>query len=285
MAQTFQGRRVAEGLSIDYTPGSDVSAGDVVVQENVIGIAPKAIAASVKGALDVHGVFAIVKKQEAFATVGAPVFWDATGDPYGGTAGTGAATATVGANRRIGFVIVAAGANDEYVICLLRSSLALTAEAFALADLTDVDTVLYTAGLLLIADGTSKYADVAMSGDGTIAANGALTLTDALTKVVADPGDAGAIAVTASGSCPLVSAGAETRTLAIPPVVGRVLSLSFKTDVDDIVLTVASAVNQTGNNTLTFADAGDHIMLIGTDVGGTLYWRVVCNDGVALSTV
>ncbi len=108
---------------------------------------------------------------------------------------------------------------------------------------------------------------------------------DPLAAAVADPGDAGAIAVTKPGTCPLVTAGAETRTLAIPTQVGRILSLAFKTDGGDCVITVASAVNQAGNNTLTFTDIGEHIMLIAIDEGAALAWRVMCNNGVALTTV
>ena len=105
-------------------------------------------------------------------------------------------------------------------------------------------------------------------------------------SVLTDPGDAGAISVTEGlAICALVSAGAETRTLADPQRSGQMLSLSFKTDGGDCVLTSASPVNQAGNNTLTFADAGDHILLIGSDDGADIEWRVVCNDGVALSTV
>lgn len=113
----------------------------------------------------------------------------------------------------------------------------------------------------------------------------ALHLHDPLANAVADPGDAGAIAVTETGSCPLVTAGAETRTLAIPTQVGREISLNFKTDGGDCVVTVASALNQAGNNTLTFAEVNDMIRLQAIDAGAALAWRVVCNDGVALSTV
>ena len=101
----------------------------------------------------------------------------------------------------------------------------------------------------------------------------------------ADPGDAGAIPVTRSGTCPLVTEGAETRTLAIPTFAGQLLNLGFKTDGGDCVVTAASGVNQTGNNTLTFADAGDEILLVAIENGAALAWRVVSNDGVALSTV
>jgi len=51
------------------------------------------------------------------------------------------------------------------------------------------------------------------------------------------------------------------------------------------VVTAASGVNQTGNNTLTFADAGDEILLVAIENSAALAWRVVSNDGVALSTV
>ena len=110
-------------------------------------------------------------------------------------------------------------------------------------------------------------------------------LNAGLANAIADPGDAGAIAVTRSGTCPLVTAGAETRTLADPSFAGQQVSLGLKTDGGDCVVTVASGVNVTGNNTLTFDTAGEHILLAAIEVGAALTWRVVANDGVALSTV
>jgi hypothetical protein len=110
-------------------------------------------------------------------------------------------------------------------------------------------------------------------------------ITDHISGVVADPGNAGAIAVTKSGSCPLVSGGAETRTLAIPSYVGQQLALNMKTDGGDITLTVASAFNQAGNNTIVFNDVGDTVHLRAIDKSGTLCWRLTSNDGAALSTV
>lgn len=102
---------------------------------------------------------------------------------------------------------------------------------------------------------------------------------------VADPGNAGAIAVTHSGVCPLVTAGAETRTLAIPTFLGQELVLQMKTDGGDGVVTSAQAINQAGNNTITFNDAGDAVGLVAIDVGGALRWRVRFNDGATLATV
>lgn len=102
---------------------------------------------------------------------------------------------------------------------------------------------------------------------------------------ITDPGDAGAIPVTASGWISLVSAGAETRTMAAPTFAGQRISMGFQTDGGDVVLTVSTGVNQTGNNTATFADAGDHFVVEAIEVGANLRWRVIANDGVALSTV
>lgn len=101
-----------------------------------------------------------------------------------------------------------------------------------------------------------------------------------------DPGSAGNILAHRSGYVKIVSGGAETRTLDDPVFLGQELHLFFETDGGTVTLTTDSAVNQTGNNTLSFADAGDHIMLVGArDGAGDYEWRVVCNDGVGLSTV
>jgi len=106
-----------------------------------------------------------------------------------------------------------------------------------------------------------------------------------LSNIIADPGDAGAIPVIKSGSVSIVSASAETRTLADPSFVGQTLNIGLKTDGGTVTLTAASPVNQTGNNTLAFADVGDHIMLIASEDGSDIEWRVVANDGISLSTV
>ena len=49
------------GDSIDYTPGANVAAGDVVVQGTLVGAARTSIAASVLGSLAVRGVFDVAK--------------------------------------------------------------------------------------------------------------------------------------------------------------------------------------------------------------------------------
>lgn len=105
--------------------------------------------------------------------------------------------------------------------------------------------------------------------------------------VIADPGDAGAIPVLRSGNCALTTgAVGETRTLADPATVGLTLSISM--DVDgggDAVVTAATAINITGNNTITIGTAGSDIVLTSVQVGGVPVWRVVANDATVLSTI
>lgn len=104
-------------------------------------------------------------------------------------------------------------------------------------------------------------------------------------NIITDPGDGEAIPVTRPGVVNLVTGGAETRTIDRPTLANQELILNFQTDGGDCVITVATTVNQTGNNTLTLADAGDQIILRAGRSGGNLVWRVASNDGVALSTV
>lgn len=231
----MQATLVSEGNKADYTPAAAVAAGDVVVQGSLVGMAHTAIAASVPGAINTGGIFDVVKATGAI-TAGAPVYWDATGDPVGGTAGSGAATTTAASNTLMGWAVTAA-----------------------------------------VSAGTTvriKLANV----------NGA-TIYNQVSQPIADPGDAGAVPVTNSGYCPLVSAGAETRTVAAPSAPGQMLLLYCKTYVGAITVTIAATVNQTGNNTLVFGVQDDSIMLVAIESGAALEWRIAYNDGVVLSTV
>ena len=100
-------RFIHDGNSIDYTPGSAVSAGDVVVQGDLIGVAKLNIVASALGALAVAGVFDFPKTAgsgEAI-TAGAKVYWDVT-DQVAKTDDES------GANKLIGKTVKDAGDND-----------------------------------------------------------------------------------------------------------------------------------------------------------------------------
>ena len=71
-------RFIHDGGSVDYTPGSDVAAGDVVVQGELVGISARPIAAGELGALAVVGVFDLPKATGADTGIpaGAKVYWD-----------------------------------------------------------------------------------------------------------------------------------------------------------------------------------------------------------------
>lgn len=128
----------------------------------------------------------------------------------------------------------------------------------------------------IYSDGTNWK--VAFFVSGLVAQGNARTL-------IPDPGNAAAIPVTQSGYCPLVSTGSDTRTLAVPPAIGLEICLYLKTDGGSCVVTVASAINQTGNNTIAMNDVRDVIILRAIESGSSKVWMVVANDGAALSTV
>jgi len=122
-----------------------------------------------------------------------------------------------------------------------------------------------------------------MGSPHTVAARAA----EANLLLMADPGDAGKIVIGGklTAYVGLVTAGAETRTLKDPSSPGQTITLGFRTDGGDCVVTTSTACNQAGNNTLTFADAGDILVLTAMKKGTSLEWRITANDGVALSTV
>lgn len=106
----------------------------------------------------------------------------------------------------------------------------------------------------------------------------------ATTDVIADPGTGQAIPVTQNGYVPIVTAGAETNTLAIPTFRGQRLTLTCDTHVGgDRVVTSAQRINQAGNTVMTFNTAADTIELVAITVAGALRWQVVFNEGVTLS--
>ncbi len=135
-----------------------------------------------------------------------------------------------------------------------------------------------------VCDGDGEFILIDLDFKGHVGPGGLGLYT--LHTEIADPGDAAAIPVTASGIVKITTAAAETNTLAIPTFEGQLLALMCEVyAVGDRVVTVASAVNQTGNNTITLGAAQDFIVLIAVAIGATLYWRVYSNDGAGLSTV
>lgn len=105
---SFLAKYVSEGKSVDYTPATDVDAGAVVVQGDLVGVAVAAIAANVLGALAVSGVFDIAKStgSSSAITAGSKIYWDAASQ---------VATVTAGDNKYVGKAVAAASDDDETV--------------------------------------------------------------------------------------------------------------------------------------------------------------------------
>lgn len=105
---------IQEGRVIPFTAGADVVSGQVVVAGSLVGVSMTDEANGAAGEMAVEGVYDVPAAAAAI-TVGAPVYWDADGDPYGGTADSGAATATATDNTLMGHAIAAKALNGGTV--------------------------------------------------------------------------------------------------------------------------------------------------------------------------
>jgi hypothetical protein len=102
-------------------------------------------------------------------------------------------------------------------------------------------------------------------------------------RIALDPGDAGTIrAIEDMKVTQVVTATAETRTLARPLKAGIHHSIVLHTDGGDLTLTVTGGYNPQGSTTLTFDDAGDYARFESIDVGGTLRWQIITGPSIAV---
>jgi len=88
------------GDLIDYTPGSNLSAGDIVVESELVGQVPNDILANEKGSLRIEGVINIPKLSTDVVSIGDTIYWDA-----GNTRGT----TTASTHKIIGKAVEDAG--------------------------------------------------------------------------------------------------------------------------------------------------------------------------------
>jgi predicted RecA/RadA family phage recombinase len=112
-----------EGAVLDYTAAANKLGGDVVAVAGLCGVLVDDVANGYSGSAQVQGLVKVEKKQEALAA-GADVWYDADGNPYLGTAGTGAATGTPCSGTGdvyMGKVPYAAAANDTHCYVLLNA--------------------------------------------------------------------------------------------------------------------------------------------------------------------
>lgn len=95
---------------IDHTPSSAVAAGGVVVLNDLVTVAPVAIAANALGAVAIEGVWSMPKATGAIGQ-GALVYWDAT---------AGNVTTTASGNKRAGKAAKAAASGDATVQVIIN---------------------------------------------------------------------------------------------------------------------------------------------------------------------
>ncbi len=98
--------------------------------------------------------------------------------------------------------------------------------------------------------------------------------------LIRDPGASGNIVVDRYAAfCPLVSAAAETRTLAAPTKAGLRCIVGLDTDGGTVTLTVTGGYNSNDNTSIAFDDAGDFVEFTSIKEGSSYYWRVTAQEG------
>lgn len=132
------------GNTIDYTPGSAKSQGNVEVVGTLVGVVVNDTPANTLGALAITGTYEIPKDTSTAFAAGAAVYWDVADDECNSDS----------SNPFIGKAAYAAAEADTDVYVVLLTAQAAVDEALGLANLSDVGTATPTLGNLLIADGT-----------------------------------------------------------------------------------------------------------------------------------
>ena len=103
--------KINEGNYIDYTPGSAVAQGSVVVQVDLVCVAELAIAANALGALSTRGIYNIDKLSTDVVSFGTTLYWDTTNNR---------ATTTAASWKVFGKAVAAAGNGTTKVRAILN---------------------------------------------------------------------------------------------------------------------------------------------------------------------
>lgn len=73
----MQARYIQRGESIDFLPDRDISAGEIVIRNGLVGVAKIPVGKGTPGSLALSGVFDVTKTVRCAFSVGAAVYWDA----------------------------------------------------------------------------------------------------------------------------------------------------------------------------------------------------------------
>ena len=193
--------------------GSAVVCGQIVVVGTVVGVVQglQGIANNDWGTLAIDGHVDIVKATGAINR-GDAVYWNATGNPVSGTAGTGALTTTASGNTLVGFCEIAALSGDAVARCVLTSAQRTTTIAGSVTadDVTGSDSSLGVVGAPP-ATTSSAGGTVAIAGGigGSVSgAGGAVTATGGAGTAASSTG--GAVTVTGGAGGAAGTGGAVT---------------------------------------------------------------------------
>lgn len=222
---------VGNGEELDYDFAADAVSGDVVVVGSIPGIVKRDVdfSENARGVIDLTHLWDVPQKAEIIAA-GDAVYWDATGDPYGGTAGSGAATGTASGNYLMGVAApiqrngtTDTTATDTHVRVKLTAASRTATEAGSTTatDITGSDSTLAIAGLAAAQGGlvsvtggtsaTSGNAGGAVSNlggtGGATGAGGAANLTGGTSGATSGTGGATTVAGGAAGSAAGNAAG------------------------------------------------------------------------------
>ncbi len=236
MAQT-PSIRVSEGIRLPHTFSADAAVGDVIVVGTVPAIVSAAVDFSVQpiGVLDFGGAWDIPQKAEIIAA-GSAVYWDDTGDPVDGDAGTGAATGTASSNDLMGLAAPTqpngttdTAAVDSYVRTIMTAAKRTTTIAGSVTadDITGSDATLAIAGLdaaqgglLSVTAGTSSstgnvggVASLVGGVGGATSNGGAAVITGGLTATGAT-GTGGAVTITGGANANTTNGAGGAITIA-----------------------------------------------------------------------
>jgi predicted RecA/RadA family phage recombinase len=112
-----------QGDALDYTAGAALTDGQVVETAGVPGIVQGDVAASGDAAVELCRGIVRFRKVSGAITAGQTLYWDENGSPYGGTASSGAATATASSGDfLLGVAVAAAASTDQFVKVLLTGA-------------------------------------------------------------------------------------------------------------------------------------------------------------------
>lgn len=124
MAQDAQARFISGNainmVDVPANASTTMSQGDVITIGEIVVVALRASTSGTQASHARKGVYDVVKANGAISA-GAKVYWDADGNPQGGTAGTGAATTSTSGNKMMGYATEAAAETAEVVRVVLAS--------------------------------------------------------------------------------------------------------------------------------------------------------------------